>query len=132
MSEEKHHSVEEAEAEAAVKAAAAENKAAAEKPRRRLKKIDFKKPHTTIYSVKPRREAFIQGGLYFDGAGIECGEAPKPAPKKKAVFTKREQSRDEAVARAASVLGDINVDPQHQLNRENAAAAEAENLADDA
>lgn len=101
------------------------------------KKLDFKRPYARVMSVNPKiKHAYTQDGLQFDGNGVECGKVPgyeeAQAKAAEAAAAKKEAKRKrEAAAQAESILGDLG-DPNADAVRENAAAAQAEDNADEA
>ena len=103
------------------------------------KTLDRSRPYGRLASADINEKppgAFTQDGLYFDGEGVECGktegyerlqEQAKAAEKR---VVEDKQADDETIKRATEFLGDLDIAAEAQ--RENAAAAEAEKLADDA
>lgn len=99
------------------------------------KKLNRKKSFGTIINCEIPGAVFIQDGLYFDSHDRECGEAPKPVQKTAVSKAKETEARNETLARATAILGDLGaapspVDVQREAQKENIAAEQAESLTD--
>lgn len=101
---------------------------------KRKPKLDLSKPHVKIINNEPDRPelfaAYKQNGVIFDQNMQPMGEYEEPSSQKATERAKREA----AVANAEDILGDLGpvVDPTREAAKENAQAAAAEALADDA
>ena len=94
---------------------------------RRKPKLDMSRPHGKCYSTTPTKRAFSQNGMWFDAQG-EYLEDIEGAKKP----TEAESEKVEAVERAEEILGDLDVNPNADAHKENAAARAAEENSEDA
>lgn len=100
-------------------------------------RLDKARPYATISSLKPQKAVYEQDGVLFDNDGVECGKVDGYDERKRreaeAAAKKSEDKKAAAAAASAEeILGDLGADPNAEAQRENAAAAAAEESADDA
>lgn len=99
---------------------------------KRKPKLNLDKPYEKIINNEPDRPdrfpAYRQNGVIFDQAQEPIGEYEVEVDKAERL------EREETVKRAEDILGDLGpvLDPQREAAQENAAAAAAEDLSDDA
>ena len=98
------------------------------------KQLDWDRNYGRNLSMAPTTKCFSQDGNWYDSTGNFVEEINPGAPKP-AAGSKRNQkpaAKDSTVERAEAILGDLGPSPQQHAARENAKAASAENLSDDA
>jgi len=110
-------------------------------------KLNITQPYATVIGHDVPGVVFMQGKGYYNAEGKLLAEEVDLAPdepvieettqkgsKKSAAASEKNKVKDDVLARATSILGDLGsapaTDPQQKAVKENAIAENAESLAD--